>query len=130
MAKEPLCVDTDICVDFLRKKGHGFNLLVKTFDGFAPCLTAITAFELCLGHTKMKRRDSIDGFIAQFNILPFDLLAAKAAARIQAELDEKGRSIGIPDTLIAAICVINKIPLLTLNTRHFSRVSGLELIRL
>lgn len=129
MAKEPLCVDTDICVDFLRKKGPGFNLLVKTFSEFVPCITAITAFELCLGHIKMKRKDSIDGFISQFNILPFDLPASMSAARIQADLNTKGSGIGVPDTLIAGICVANEIPLLTLNTEHFSRVIGLKLIR-
>ncbi|MBI5102579.1 MAG: type II toxin-antitoxin system VapC family toxin [Nitrospirae bacterium] len=129
MAKEPLCLDTDICVDFLRKKGPGFKLLIKTFVEFAPCITVITAFELCLGHIKMKRKDSIDGFIAQFDVLPFDFPASKTAAKIQAELDEKGSGIGIPDVLIAGICVINKVPLLTLNTKHFSRVKGLNLIQ-
>lgn len=129
MAKEPLCIDTDICVDFLRKKGQGFRLLVKAINESDPCITAITVFELYLGHIKMKRKDSIEGFIAQFNILSFDFPASKAAARIQAELDEKGKGIGIPDTLVAGICVTNNIPLLTLNIKHFSRVNGLKLIQ-
>jgi tRNA(fMet)-specific endonuclease VapC len=128
MAKELACIDTDICVDFLRKKEPGFKLLLKLLENYSPCITAITAFELFLGHFKMKRKDRIDDFIDQFVLLPFDRKASEASAIIQASLDKKGKGIGIPDLLIAGICVANSVPLLTLNTKHFSRVAGLKLI--
>lgn len=129
MAKETLCIDSDICVDFLRKRGEGFSLLSQAFMKYNLCITAITAFELHLGHIKMNRVEAeIIGFLSQFKILPFDYSASRSAAAIQAELEKKGRSIGIPDTLIAAICLTNTIPLLTMNKRHFSRVAGLKLI--
>jgi tRNA(fMet)-specific endonuclease VapC len=128
MAKELACIDTDICVDFFRKKEPGFNLLLKLIEHYSPSITAITVFELFLGHFKMKRKDKIDDFIDQFVLLPFDRKASEASASIQASLDKKGKGIGIPDLLIAGICVANSVPLLTLNTKHFSRVSGLKLI--
>ena len=43
MAKELFCIDTDVCVDFLRKRTPGFNLFVKILEGYEPCMTAITA---------------------------------------------------------------------------------------
>ncbi len=49
-------------------------------------------------------------------------------AEIQDSLDKKGKNIGIPDTLIAGICIAAGIPLLTLNTQHFSRIAALKLI--
>jgi tRNA(fMet)-specific endonuclease VapC len=128
MAKTDACIDTDICVDFLRKKAPGFIFLPKLLERYEPCITAITAFELYLGHIKMKRKDRIDDFIAQFTILPFDLQAPVISAQIQASLDKRGEGIGIPDTLIAGICVAKDIPLLTLNTRHFLKVIELKLI--
>jgi len=127
MAKELVCIDTDVCVDFLRKRDPGFNLFVKIIKEFEPCITAITAYELYLGHMKMKRKDRIDDFIDQFAILPFDLKASEVSADIESSLDRKGKGIGIPDTLIAGICISNNIPLLTTNTLHFSRVNGLNL---
>jgi len=127
MAKELVCIDTDVCVDFLRKRDPGFNLFVKIIKEFEPCITAITAYELYLGHMKMKRKDRIDDFINQFAILPFDLKASEVSADIESSLDRKGKGIGIPDTLIAGICISNNIPLLTTNTLHFSRVNGLNL---
>ncbi len=77
---------------------------------------------------KMKRKDRIGDFIHQFVIFPFDLKAAEVSATIESSLNRKGKGIGIPDTLIAGICISNNLPLLTLNTPHFSRVIGLNLI--
>lgn len=128
MVKEAACIDTDVCIDFLRSRNPGAEKFLKTVSEFTPHITSITAFELHLGHIKLKKRDSLDSFINQFHILPFDAKAAKTTAKIQAELDEKGAHIGIPDTLIAGICVANSIPLLTNNIRHFSRIKSLKLI--
>jgi tRNA(fMet)-specific endonuclease VapC len=128
MAKKLVCVDTDVCVDFLRKKDPGFGLFIKVLGQYEPCITAITSFELFLGHIKMNRKERIEDFFNQFTILPFDLKASVVSADIQAILDKKGKGIGIPDTLIAGICLSNNIPLLTLNTKHFSRVTGLKFI--
>lgn len=130
MAKERVCIDTDVCIDFLRKKSPGFGLFIKLLGQYELCITAITAFELFLGHIKMNRKERMDDFMNQFIILPFDLNASEASARIQSSLDKKGRGIGIPDTLIAGICLSNNVPLLTLNTKHFSRATGLKLVTL
>lgn len=129
MAKRYICLDTDICVDFLRKKEPGFSLFLKVFARFEPVITSITAFELYLGNLKMKRKEPLDDFLEQFVVFPFDHKASKTAAKIQASLEKSGEGIGIPDTLIAGICIANHLPLLTLNTRHFSKVTGLEFIR-
>ena len=127
MAKELVCIDTDVCVDFLRKRNLGFDLFIRILKGYEPCITAITAYELYLGHMKMKRKDRIDDFIYQFVMLPFDLKASEVSANIESSLDRKGKGIGIPDTLIAGICISNNVPLLTINTMHFPRVNGLNL---
>jgi len=97
MAKELVCIDTDVCVDFLRKRTPGFNLFMKILEGYEPCMTAITAYELYLGHMKMKRKDRIDDFIYQFFILPFDLKASEVSATIESSLDRKGKGIEILD---------------------------------
>lgn len=128
MAKERVCIDTDICIDFLRKKSPGFNIFIKSSEQYELSISSITAFELYLGHFKMNRKDRIDDFINQFAVLPFDLKASETSAVLQASLDKKGKGIGIPDTLIAGICISNNVPLLTLNIKHFSRVAGLQLV--
>jgi predicted nucleic acid-binding protein len=59
VAKKLVCIDTDVCIDFLRKRDPGFTFLIESFERFEPAITAVTAFELYLGHLKMKRKDSI-----------------------------------------------------------------------
>lgn len=130
MGKETACIDTDICVDFLRDREPGKGKFLRAVAEFMPHITAITSFELHLGHIKMKKRENLDDFINQFHILSFDSKAAKITAKIQAELDEKGTGISIPDTLIAGICIANNVPLLTNNMKHFTRVKSLRLIEL
>lgn len=44
------------------------------------------------------------------------------------ELIRRNQDIGVKDVLIAAICLERSLPLLTLNERHFSRVSGLKVL--
>jgi predicted nucleic acid-binding protein len=38
--------------------------------------------------------------------------------------------IGIKDTFVAATCLVQNLPLLSVNARHFERIAGLELIDL
>jgi len=130
VGKETACIDTDICIDFLRNREPGKGMFLRAIAEFIPHITSITAFELHLGHIKMKKRENLEDFINQFHMLSFDSKAAKITAKIQAELDEKGTGIGMPDTLIAGICIANTIPLLTNNINHFSRIKSLNLIEL
>ncbi len=128
MAEDLACVDTDVCIDFLRKRKPGFEMFVWLISQYRPCVTAITAFELHLGQKKMKRQDDLLEFIKHFSFLPLDFPASEAAARIQATLEEQGAGIGIPDVLIAGICITNNVSLLTLNHKHFNRIPELKLL--
>ena len=61
-------------------------------------------------------------------IAPFDEAAARQAAKMHDELIRSNEDIGVKDVMIAAICLERKLPLLTLNERHFNRVAGLTVL--
>ncbi|GAK59512.1 PilT protein domain protein [Candidatus Vecturithrix granuli] len=61
-------------------------------------------------------------------VLPLDKGSAKRAATLHDKLIRQNQDIGLRDVLIAAICIEHHIPLLTINEKHFSRVSGLQMI--
>jgi len=70
-----------------------------------------------------------DDRVAQFeacltgvDVLPFDDAAGRLAGRINADLERKGRIIGMPDVMIAAIALQNVVPLVTGNVAHFEAV--------
>jgi tRNA(fMet)-specific endonuclease VapC len=64
--------------------------------------------------------------LAHIGHVPFDSAAAQAAARIRAELEQKGSTIGPLDLLIAAMALSRGATLATHNTAEFSRVPGLR----
>ncbi|MFM7369702.1 MAG: PIN domain-containing protein, partial [Sphaerospermopsis kisseleviana] len=66
--------------------------------------------------------------INRVNLVPFDRDAAFAAAKIRADLEQKGTPIGSIDVLIAGIAVALQATLVTHNVNEFSRVSGLSIV--
>jgi tRNA(fMet)-specific endonuclease VapC len=60
--------------------------------------------------------------------LPFGLLAARAHARIWAELAAGGQDVGAHDRLVAATAITAGWRVGTANTRHFERIQGLDIL--
>ncbi len=60
------------------------------------------------------------------NILGFDGKAAYTCGRLRAELEKAGTTLALADLEIAAIALANKLVLVTGNSRHFARITGLQ----
>jgi tRNA(fMet)-specific endonuclease VapC len=58
-------------------------------------------------------------------LLPFDQPAAELAGRIAGDLERIGQTIGVTDTMIAAIALEKGLELVTGNTSDFQRVQQL-----
>ncbi|MFT5367788.1 MAG: tRNA(fMet)-specific endonuclease VapC [Candidatus Latescibacterota bacterium] len=126
MASSNLIIDTDIVIDFLR---HQSNILPQAVTQYQCHLTAISLFELQMGAIRSEQQTQRFSEILQhFSVLPFNANAARQAATLARQLQQTGQMIGLPDTLIAGICLSQNIPLLTRNTRHYERVTGLQII--
>lgn len=130
----PICVDTDILVDFLRKKEPDSSSYKRMCgQGKATCITSITAFELLFGskllHNAEKRSEEALSLIEQQqSVIPFDQVSAEEAATIGAELRRLGKEVEIRDLFNASICVAHKTSLATRNKSHYQRVARLELV--
>jgi tRNA(fMet)-specific endonuclease VapC len=64
--------------------------------------------------------------LSQDHVLAFDEAAAYRYGTIRAELEAAGTPLHSLDLQIAAIALAQDLILVTGNTRHFSRVSGLR----
>lgn len=97
-------------------------------------IAAITASELLHGvhrasaGNRSRREAFVEAVLAAFPPLPFELLAARAHARIWAELAAAGYDIGAHDRLVAATAVTAGWRVGTANRRHFDRIVGLDLV--
>jgi tRNA(fMet)-specific endonuclease VapC len=97
-------------------------------------IAAITASELLHGvhradsEHRARREAFVEGVLAAFPPLPFDLLAARSHARLWAELSAAGADIGPHDRLVAATAIAAGWRVATANTRQFAPVPGLEVV--
>lgn len=123
-------LDTDILSEFLRGNPIVITRVDQYLKNFGYVnLTIISYYEILNGLLYKDARKQLplfEAFVAQNKVLPLTIRTVKISATIQAGLRKKGILIGHTDTLIAGIAIVNEMPLITNNTRHFSRVEGLE----
>lgn len=129
-AEEDVCVDTDILVDYLRKREPGFSIFNKR--RFNAAISTVTVFELLFGANLSSRKEErileLRSLFEQHPILPFDEASAEHASEVGAELRVKGESIEIRDLFNASICLRQNLAILTRNKNHYARVPGLKVI--
>lgn len=130
--EEDVCVDTDILVDFLRKREPGFSSYGKHRTRSKILISSVSAFELSYGanlsSNREKRISEVQSILQNHPVAPFDSASASSAAEIAADLRSKGESIEIRDLFNASICLSRQVPILTRNKSHYQRVEGLRLI--
>lgn len=126
LADAQLVIDTDVVIDHLRQRTTTLREAVANYE---CALTAITLYELnAVPQLSERQRELLNQLRELVEVLPFDETASQKAADTWRTLNESGQLIGIPDILIAGICLANELPLLTRNVGHYGRVPGLELI--
>jgi len=124
-------LDMNILSEFVKKQTNS-NLLsiVRTKKAEELFASVICIMELRYGS---RLRDDFESFwrklgeevISRVSVLPVSENEALIAGDILSDLKKIGATIGIEDILIAATAKANNLTVVTANTRHFSRISGL-----
>ena len=97
-------------------------------------IAAITASELLHGvhratpEHRARREAFVETVLAAFPPISFDLLAARAYARLWAALASAGTDVGAHDRIVAATAIAAGWRVATANVRHFERVPGLDVV--
>jgi tRNA(fMet)-specific endonuclease VapC len=97
-------------------------------------IAAITASELLHGvhrassEYRGRREAFVETVLAAFPTVPFDLLCARAHARLWAELLLTGTDIGPHDRMIAATALAGGWRVATANVRHYAHIAGITVI--
>ncbi len=123
-------LDTNICSIIIREKPITVKEKLKTIDKDKVVLSSIVVSELFYGAYKknsQKLINLIETFVDFFEVLPFDLKAAKEYGKIRSDLEKEGIIIGAYDLQIAAHAKSINAILVTNNTKEFSRVKGLNI---
>ncbi len=83
---------------------------------------------ICLQGRESRERQKVLSLFESMEILSFDERCAKETAEIRAQLQKKGKLIGIEDCMIAAIAKINHETLVTKDA-DFSSIDGLKIFK-
>ncbi|MBR5077729.1 MAG: type II toxin-antitoxin system VapC family toxin [Victivallales bacterium] len=122
-------LDTDISSYLIR--GDHPEVTKRFTDSFPHvCISVITAAELQYGALKRNNlalTRKVQAFCNLVQCIDWNTDAAMAYAKLRQELETQGNIIGSMDMLIAASAIAEDAILVTNNTAHFSRISGLKI---
>jgi predicted nucleic acid-binding protein len=114
---------------------HGrldLDALLARREDEGAAMAAITASELLHGVHRAKasvrpaREAFVERVLADFPVIPFDLIAARMHARLSAALASTGVVVGAHDLEIAATALAIGFAVATCDRRSFSRIPGLS----
>lgn len=99
-------------------------------------MASITASELLHGvhrasaEHRVRREAVVEALLQAFPPLAFDLICARAHARIWAEMAAAGADVGPHDRIVAATALARGWRVATANRKHYDRIPSLELVEL
>ena len=120
-----IIVDTDVLIDIFDKQSKRGDLSLQKLDlsGEDIAITSITLHEILFGHYKFKKKIKD---ILQINTIEFNKKDAEVSAKIEFDLEKRGKKISRTDTMIAAIAINRKAKIYTFNKKHFQMIAQLK----
>ena len=120
-------MDTDIAIDFLRRRDYAQKLLESWAGEGLLAISTLTHLEIYQG-MKTGEEKATNSFLDGLVSVAVDIPIARRAGTMLGELRSKGKTIGIADAIIAATALQFGAPLLTNNIEHYP-FSNLKVIR-
>jgi tRNA(fMet)-specific endonuclease VapC len=124
-------LDTNICIYIIKQRPEQ---VIKKFQSLKTSqlyLSSITLSELYYGAEKSLHKDknlgALKGFTAPFEVVNFDQEASIIFGALRANLEKKGKMIGVFDLQIASIAMANEFTLVTNNEKEFKRIDKLKI---
>lgn len=117
---EPLLIDTDVLIDYLRGHADAVAYLENLTE--PVLMSVVTLAELYAGVREGKEREALDNFITVFDLVMVDQEIAKADGLFRRDY-HKSHNVGLADALIAATAESRQATLVTLNQKHFPMLS-------
>ena len=125
---QPVIVDTDILIDFGLDRPDAVQTMAKLEENYTITVSVITAMELYAGCRSKKDLKKVDELLSGIQIE----LVTKTVSEKAFELMKKFRSshgVEINDMLIAAAAMKLEVKLISKNQKHYTFISGLDLLK-
>ena len=126
MESPGMVVDTSIFIEFLRAKDKTKTALFLIRDDKQIYISSVTLYELLMGASTPDKIKDIKILTDEIPVLPFNEEVAEKSAEIYHQLRQLNMMIEFRDIFIAATCLVNNLPVKTLNKKHFDRIQELS----
>jgi len=123
-----MVVDTSIFIEFLRAKDKAKTVLFQIPEIDHIYISSVTLYELLIGANTPEKANDIKILTEGLPVLTFNEDVASRAAKIYQQLRQQNKMIEFRDIFIAATCIVNNLPVKTLNLKHFERIEGLSFV--
>lgn len=128
MPDNAILIETTVLIDFLRRSADAADFLDSArADGELLC-SAVTKAELIVGSRSRAELRAIDQLLARFQIEPITGHDSVRALNWLARYFHS-HAIGFHDCLLGATALRLRVPLATLNEKHFKPLPGVKVIR-
>ena len=123
-------LDTDICIYWLKGKAT-VRAKIEQIDRSDIAICVITATELYFGAYNSNKIEqnlkTAENFIQSITVLPLSNDTLKKFGQLKAQFRKAGTPVADFDLLIASVAIAKNLILVTNNTRHYQRITGLNL---
>ena len=127
MTSNAVVLDSSVPIEHFRIKNKNNSLMSRLMLEFEElCISPLALYEVLIGQRESHLFD-LTVILEELTVLSFDEKIVAKAALIYRTLKEENKLVDNFDILIAASAIVLKIPLATLNRKHFERIEGLIL---
>ena len=126
-----LCLDTDYLVALLRDNPDAVRKALEIdTSGSEVVTTSMNAFEVYVGAFRSRERNrntvQADNLLSSLKVLNLDMESLRKSGEVLSDLLDIGLRMDMRDAIIAGIALVYGCTLITRNTTHFKRVTGLS----
>ncbi len=121
-----IIVDSDVLIEIFDKNSKKGQIAIEKLEkaGEDIAITSLNLHEILYGHYKSNKK--IKG-IQDINTIEFNKKDAELSARIENDLEKKGKIVPRFDAMIAAIAINRNAKIFTFNKKHFQNIKQIKL---
>jgi len=121
-----IIIDSDVLIEIFDRKSKMGDLALENLEksGEDIAITSINLHEILYGHYKIGKQ--IKG-IQEINTIEFNKKDAELSAKLENDLEKKGKTIPRIDAMIAAIVLNRNAKIYTYNKKHFQNIKQIKL---
>ena len=111
-------LDSDVIIWHLRGRREVTDVLRDLQKSGLPACSPLSVLEIQLGVTKGEE-EKTDRFLKSLRIFDVNMEIASKAAELIRRCKAKGVTFDLPDSVIAATCILHDLILVSYNTKHY-----------